>query len=325
MSNARGDEAKLLARLQSAFGTAEAAAAGGYYALPFYTRSITPTADLTEDEAIYGDAYPGDTVEGLRNVGGNLVVPMALNSIGWHLNALLGAPTTTEPSTGKFQHVFATSPSPAPLLQTQGVSYSRIAQHFTSDSLAYTGFEIQARKNGERARATFNVIGREEVKAGATLDASPVAYSPDPVPVGFVGKCLIDGGEAAGVTGVSMTLNSGVELDQETLNGLATGAGIDWGMWALTGSIDARFRDATYYDLANDGTSVALAMKWTVSADYELAILAENVRLERTGPAIDNRGIISTTYNFRTNRPGAGQTVLTATLKNLTADYANAS
>lgn len=324
MSNARGDEAKLLSRRQAAFGTAESAGAGAFYALPFYSYNVAPSEELNEDEAIYGDAYPGDAVAGLRNLAGSIVVPLGLNSFGWHLRNLLGAPTTTEISAGtKYEHVFETASLPSLQLLTQCMSHNRIDQHFVQDSVVYTSLEFQARKNGERARATANLVGREEVTSVATLDGSPVTYSPDPVPVGFTGLCLVDGVESAAVTGASVSLNAGNEPDQETLNGLATAAEIDWGRWELTGSIDTRFRDRTWYDRGNAGGLIDLHLKWVYSADYSFELVAHNIRVERSGIPVEGRGIISSSFNFRGNRPGSGETLITATLTNTAADYDN--
>lgn len=323
MTNARGDEAKLLARLQGAFGTAEAAGDGEFYALPFYSYDNAPSEELNEDEAIQGDAFPGDAVAGLRNLTGSMVVPIGLNSFGWHLAALLGAPVTTELSVGKYSHVFTATGAPGLALLTHGISHTRIAQHFVQDSLAYSGMELQARKNGERARATINLIGREETPGGAVLDATPVMFAPDPVPVGFTSRVLVNDVEAAAVTGVSMTLNSGVEADQETLNGLATAAAIDQGRWDLSGSIDTRFKDRTWYDRGNAGTSIALHLAWQLGADYELEIVAHDIRVERTGVPISGREILSTSFNYRANRPAPGVPLVTVTLRNTVSDYAN--
>ena len=76
MSNARGDEAQLLFRRQTTFGTAETAGAGQFMKLPFYSFNNPPRAGLEEDDAIYGDSHPGDAVEGLRQSGGTMDVPL---------------------------------------------------------------------------------------------------------------------------------------------------------------------------------------------------------------------------------------------------------
>lgn len=175
MPNARGNEARLLSRRQASFATAESANDGLFYAVPFYSYNVTPSGELANDDANYGDAFPGDVVDGLRNLSGAMVVPMGFNSIGWHLSQLLGLPVTT--GTGPYTHVFAAAAQPSPLLATHGISHNGVAKHFTQDSLAMTGLELQAQKNGQRQRVTFNLAGREEVKAAATLDATPVSYS----------------------------------------------------------------------------------------------------------------------------------------------------
>jgi Phage tail tube protein len=324
MSSARGDEAKLFSRIQAAFGTAEVAGAGKFYHLPFYSLNTTPSSELNEDDAIYGDAFPGDAVEGVRNLSGSMVVPLGLSSIGWHLRALLGAPVTTEVvAATDYQHVFTAAAQPDLGLMTNGITHSRKSVHFVQDSLAYSGLEINARKNSERARATFNLIGREEVPGASALDSAPVQFSPDPNPVGFAAKALIDNVEAAAVVGANLSLTKGIEADQETLNGLATASGIEHGNWGLSGSLDARFRDRDLYDKADSGDSFALKLAWAFSAKFSLEILAHDVRLERTGIPVDGRGVISSTYNWRTNRPAPGSTIFTAILKNQVADYNN--
>lgn len=323
MPNARGDQAKLLARRQSNFGTAEAAADGAFYNLPYYSYNVAPTGELANDEAIYGDAFPGEVVQGLRNLAGSFEVPMGFDSIGWHLAQLLGLPTTT--GTGPYVHSFAAQAQPSILLATHGITHGGVVQHFTQDTLATTGMEINAQKNGTRQRVTFNATGREEVKAGTTLDAAPVEYANDPVPLGFQGALSFNGSEVAGVTSVGLTLNSGREADQETMNGKATAAEISDGVWDLSGTIGARFRDAQLYDLADAGTTFALSLAWQISADYSLAINVPSLLLERTGVPIEGRGLISQNYNWRTNRPAAGAELMEITLTNATADYANAT
>lgn len=51
MPNARGDQAKLLACRQTTFGTAESAADGAFYVLPFYNYNVVPSGELASDEA----------------------------------------------------------------------------------------------------------------------------------------------------------------------------------------------------------------------------------------------------------------------------------
>jgi hypothetical protein len=52
MTTARGDYAALVSRLQTTFGTAEAAGDGDFYKLPFYELTMNPTEELETDEAL---------------------------------------------------------------------------------------------------------------------------------------------------------------------------------------------------------------------------------------------------------------------------------
>lgn len=324
MTTARGDQARLMVRTQAAFEAPEVAGASKFYAMPFYSYNVVPSEDLSQDDAIYGDNNPGDAVAGLRNLSGDLVVPVGINSFGWHLQKMFGAPTTTEISVGAvWEHVFETIALPGLQLATYGISHRGVDRHFIQDSIAYTSMNLSGKKNGERVRATFNLMGREEITAGATLDATPVEYAPDPVPVGFTGKCQIDNADAASITEATLNFSRGIEADQESLNGKATAAGIDDGVWGLEGSLGMRFKDMQGYDLANSGQAFNLSLNWQLNADAFLTVVAPSVRLERNGYAIGGRGNISGNFNFRTNRPAAGEPVLRAILRNGTADYNN--
>lgn len=323
MTNARGDEAQLLLRRQSTFGTAEAAGAGQFMNLPFYTFNNAPQAGLEEDDAIYGDSHPGDAVEGLRQAQGSMAVPLGLSSIGWHLYALLGEPTTT--GTGPYTHVFEPSDIITPLMQTAGIDHLGVDEHFLQDSLFYTGMQLAGRKDGQRARATFDLISRAEVKdpGSATRDTAPVSFASDTVPVGFQGTVEKDGTEVAGITGMNATIATGTALDQEAMNGLATAADVIAGRWNINGDITARFRDTTWYDLGDTGAACDMHLKYALSASLSLEFEFRNVRFERSGIPITGRDVLSTTFNWRVQRPTGGNASMTATLINGVANYAN--
>ncbi|MGH1417171.1 MAG: phage tail tube protein [Pelagimonas sp.] len=325
MSNARGDNTQLLMRQQAQFGAAEAAAEGAFRLLPFYSYDLDPSEELSTDDAIRGDSFPGEIIAGLQTMSGGLVVPMALQSIGWHFANLFGAPETSEPSTGNFQHIFAPSAVPTPGLQTVGKNFLGPNLFFVQDSVVYKGFEIAAKKEGQRPRINFDVLGRQEIKAGAALDTTPVEYANDVAPVGFTGKAKIDGALAAAITGLTGKVSSEAEMDQEEMNGLATASDVDLGDWMMDGSIDTRFRDATYYDMATNGTLVDLSLEYALSPTVGIEFTFFNARLERKGVPITNREVISASFNFRVGRPGAGQSPFQILLKNDVASYGNPS
>jgi hypothetical protein len=100
-------------------------------------------------------------------------------------------------------------------------------------------------------------------------------------------------------------LRSGFELDSEA---------------TFDGSIDLRFTDSMYYDLAVAGTAFSGEMLWTKSSDRSLSLLAANMRLEPVGVAIQGPGKIQQTFNFRAEQSDSAA-MLVATLKSLVASY----
>lgn len=322
MTTARGDQAAFLCRQQTDFDTPATSASGDFRLLPFYSLNMSPTEDVTEDDAIVGDAFPGAAVAGLRNMTGDIEVPLGLQSIGWHLRAFLGAPVTSG-SSPNYTHVFKMAALPVPLLFTTGISHRGIDVHFRQSPVAYAGMKIGAKKDGKRARASFSLLGSVEDKLSATLDATPVEYANDKVPVNFQADIWKGGSKVAGITEFQIDAGLGLTPDQEELNQLPTAASFLDGNWTLTGSVGARFRDTSWYDLGTSGTLVDVELRFTLSSTEELKLRLHNVRFERTGVPVPNGDILTSTFNFRASRPDSGDTPLTATLKNQTANYAN--
>lgn len=320
--NSHGESTRLVSRVQSAFGTAEAAVEGGFRLLPYHEYSPIPSEDLGRDDAMRGDRNPGDIVAGLINLAGNIVVPMGVQSIGWHLQFLFGDPVTTGGPTD-YVHTFRPAANPTPRLQTIGKAHRDIGLQYAHDSLLYTGFEVSAKKDNQRARMTFPIIGRDEAKLGAELDTTPVEFADDVVPVNFTGAVLVDGVSAAAITEFSGKVANGAEPDQEEMNGAATASLMDIGDWMSDGSIATRFRDATFLDLASNGTLIDLSLEYVITATRGITLRFNNVRLERTGVPVSGRGASSASFNWQVGRPDTGTYPFEIELRNDVASYAN--
>lgn len=322
MSTARGDQAAFLARQQAAFGAPEAAGAGKFYLLPFYSLNMAPTEEVTEDDAIVGDAFPGAAVRGLQNLTGNIEVPLGMASIGWHLQGLMGTPVTSGAGPD-YTHVFKMAGLPTRPMFTAGISHRGIDEHFRQAPVIYTAMQLAARKDGQNVRSRFDLLGSVEAKLGATLDASPATFATDTVPVGFQGGVYMANALVAGVTGFDMTAGYSAEADQETMNLLPTAAAFLEGKWSMTGSITARFRDTSWYDLGDSGALTDLELRFVLSATRSLILRGHNLRFERAGVPVSGGDVLNATFNFRASRPSSGDSPLTATLKNGVASYAN--
>ena len=322
MATARGDQAAFLMRQQADFDTPAAAGDGDFMLLPFYSLSMAPTEDVSEDDAIIGDAFPGEAVAGLRNLTGDITVPLGLQSIGWHLRGLLGNPTTSG-SAPNHTHVFKMAAIPVPLLFTGGISHRGIDKHFRQAPLAYSGLSIAAKKDGQRARVSFKLLGSVEEKTANTLDATPEPYADDKVPVGFQAAVWMGGAKVAGVTAFEFDASLGITPDQEELNQLPTAASFLDGGWSLTGKISARFRDTSWYDLGSAGTLSDMELRYQLSATQSIVFALHNLRFERTGVPVSGKDILTAEFGFRASRPATGNSPLTITLKNQTDSYGN--
>jgi hypothetical protein len=320
MATAYGRDAVLMMRRQADFATAEGAAPPGYVRLPYYESTLGARREQGTDPALPDGRLPSPIDRGLRTADGNLVVPVHLASIGWHLHGLLGAPVTT--GAGPYTHTFDAEDADAPVFHSFGISHAKIGVHFGYHGFAYNTLQVTASKQSPRQRMSFGLLGREEVKLGATLDANPTAESADPVAQSWTGEVLKDGAPVGAVTSMEFSYSNGHELDQETITGDENPGGIDEGRIALSGSLTTRFVDAMWYDLAKAGTLFDLAMRWIVGSD-SLVLTAHNVQLaEDRVPVQGGGGPISTSWSFQADRPDPGIAPFRAVLVNGRADYA---
>lgn len=323
MTDARGDRAKYMSRRQADFKTAEAAGDGTFFQLPFHRLRVVPVEETSVDDKIVGDAYPGEVVAGLRNMRGDLEVPLGLSSIGWHLYGLFGAPATTNVG-AVYTHVFTTSASPPVLHHTDCIHHTDLAaNNFVGIGLTYLGFNISAQKNGTRQRMTLQMAGRERATSATPLDNTPVLFDPDRTPVGFQAKMTKGGADEFSITSFDARFANGVEPDQEALNGSPYAERMDDGKMALNGSLAARYRDGTWIDHGDNGDLIDVECEWRINDDNLIHFRYHNIRIEQTGIPVEGAGIISTTFNWTADRPDNGDTPLTITLKNGVTNYAN--
>lgn len=330
---ARGDQATLMVRYQedvaSPFKTAEASGAGLFRILPFYTYDVRGTEEQNEDNAVSGlggNAYPREVLRGIQGVSGTMSVPLGIQSFGHHLSAFLGNPTTVDDSNGNYTHTFATPAIQTPKFSTVSVKQNDLSLNFETIGLTYTQMSLNLVKNGERARADFQVIGFNDGPLASSKDTAPVAFSNDAVPVNFQSAIKRQGVAAGDVTSLQVTLQSGIEPDNEALNGLASPERILEGRWSASLSLTARFEDRGWYDLADQGTLFDIDCDLLAASDpapQSHSFKLHNVILERTGIPIAGDGNISVTYNGRLSAPTLPTAPFTWLIKNQTPDYAN--
>lgn len=319
MPNAFGRDAVAMFRRQADFTTPESAAPPNFVKFPYYRSTLGARREQGTDPALPDGRLPATIDRGLRSADGELEVPLHLASIGHHLYGLLGVPVTT--GAGPFVHTFDAEDTDAPTFHTFGISHTKIDQHFRYAGFAYNTLRITAQKQSPRQRVVFGLLGRDEVKLAATLDAAPVGESADPVVQSWVGEVLKDGVIVAAVTQCEFTYTNGFELDQETITGDEWAAGVDEGRIGVNGTLTMRFADATFYDLAKAGTLFDLGLRFTVGTS-SLVLTAHNIQLAEDRVPVEGGGPISTQWSFQADKPDVGTPPFQAVLTNDRADYA---
>lgn len=319
MPTAYGRDAVAMLRRQADFETPESAAPPNFIKFPYYRSTLGARREQGTDPALPDGRLPAVIDRGLRAADGQLEVPLHLNSIGWHLYGLLGAPVTT--GAGPFVHTFDAEDTDAPIFHTFGISHAKIGEHFRYSGFAYNTLAITAQKQSPRQRCLFGMLGRDEVNIGATLDAAPVGETTDPVAQSWVGEVLKDGAVVGAVTQCEFNHSNGHELDQETITGDEWAAGVDEGRIGVNGSLTTRFLDTTFYDLAKAGTLFDLGLRWVVGTG-SLVLTAHNIQLAEDRVPVEGGGPITSSWSFQADKPDPGTPPLQAVLTNDRADYA---
>lgn len=311
------DSVPLLLRRQGSYGTAETAGAGKFVSLPCYRNTMGSRRDLYDDKTLGEGRNPGEMFLGFEVHDGEIEVPLRAETIGWHLYALLGAPQTT--GTGPYTHVFESGG--AMTFHTLGRQAGAV--QFTDIGVAWNEMRLRLARESQTQRATFACLGRNEVKAGAVLDATPVAPGAGDLRFfSFDAGVLIDGSAVAEIVDLELTAGNGRTHDQEAVSGDPWALRILEGDFSVTGRARFRFEDATWYDRARAGTAFDLRARWENGAT-SLQIDVANCKFSADRVPLESGGVLSVTLPFTAAKPGSSEATMTATLVNGLASYAN--
>jgi hypothetical protein len=319
----RGLLTELLLKDETTYGTA---ATGNYQKTLVYEDSLVELSPL-EDDPVLGTARNNardmtQPVSGLRQgVTGNLVAPLDLNHSWFWLKGAFGAPVSTG-SNPDYQHVFTSGDEVLPHRTIEGKRKSDVFLQRTGCLVASIAGEMSRR--GGFDRMTVDILGRKETNLAATGGGTPpTILDRDPLPA-VLPVLKIDGVAVADVISLSWTYNNGA-TPQDYLGDVAgypTGHDLD-APASFSGTLRARFRSSTLYDLARAGTSFAMELLWQRAAARSLSIAAPLVRFDPVGLPVTGPGRIEQTFNFRAEQSDT-LPMLTITLKNALAAAAYA-
>ena len=179
---------------------------------------------------------------------------------------------------------------------------------------------IQQQRSGA-AKATFDIIGRDEEEATASVSGTPTELVVDLLSQ-FNGVLLVDGVKVANVTGGNLVISNNLDTVQTLGDGGLIG-GADPGQTSVNLSITARFGDNALRAAARAETPVSVLYGYRNPLDgAEMTIELHELHLPHPRAEISGPGGIEATYDAIGAKKVSVGRAFSAWLYNDVASYA---
>lgn len=279
---ATGALSKLVIGFESvAYGTA--AAAG--FDVPFVTSGLSLSRNKTTSPIIRGDFNPVKPSPGNKSVSGTIVVPFDSVASWYWLKAAFNTVATT--GTDPYTHVFTMEGA------TKRTSLTIEHQYLDLDTpqyFQYTGCKISSMSfsiGGEgELMMNLNVVGSDRTISATSIDAAATEISYDPVNQSEAS--LTEGGSAfADATDISVDINFNPDTSQYVIGGGGALGAIPDGIMAVTGTLNALFKDTALLTKASGNTETALIATYNGGASNQVLAEFPELQYEESDPPID--------------------------------------
>lgn len=288
--------------------------------LPFNSCTVSAEQNMTSPQTLTGRRDPVEPILGNINVGGEIVVPLDVNAIGWILAMAFGNPTTTTVSTGVYQHVFKPSNTQPSVSLERKLSNG---DYYVDRGCKVSSLGFNFGGDGELV-TNIGILGCSEIVDDSPLDDSPTEITLDRVN-NFQAALKEGGANIAIATELGLNINFGLDENGYAIGGGGQRSRINEGLIEVSGSLTAFYDDDTLIAKAIAATETSLQVKLTKGSN-SLTIDIPELLFARKSPSIENAtGIMqSLNYNgyYKDNSDG---TAIKFTLINGTASYAIAS
>lgn len=320
MNRALGWDGELLVKEETTYGMA--AAAGGYFQLPFNSHDLDSTSQLIDSPEL-GTGRDMDTpVRGAVDVGGDVAFLARVENIGFWLKMLLGAPVTTG-SSPNFIHTFTSHKETIPSF-TAELGYSKVPRYVQLTGCMVNSMQWNMERTGNVA-PVVSIIGQ-----GISENAATQSGTGGDAPTRLAGTrfgtfqgSVKSGGTALGIIeSVDFTMSNGLEpVEVIQSNGFI--GGIDLGKFGVSGTMVARYENQTLLDAASGNTDISLEFEYEIDSNTGLVITLGKVRLPKVKRSVEGPGGVSVSFEFMAHSTKASmERLLTAVLKNQRASYA---
>lgn len=313
MTLAMGANAFLRIKAESTYGIA---ATGDYINVPLADDSLVATQRLSSDQLLGAGRSPQVTVKEELNVEGSIIVPVDLNNFGLWLWGLMGPPTTTGDGT-PYVHTFNNGALDSVLPSfSMELSHTDIAKYRMRTGCKVNSLQFSFTRTGA-ARSTVTLIAKDENILGTTGAGTPTSLAFTQFS-GFNATAKVGGVAFAKCTSAEFTLANNLEKSEE-LTGDGLIASADATQNSTTGTINLRFADTTYIDLAKAGTPIELEFAYALDSERSIAFTIWQAKLELPGIEVKGPGGISIPFSFIAERDDSTGIAFTVVLTNTTA------
>src|SRR5512134_1964776 len=316
---ATGADARLIGITEVTYGTAPT---DGYFGLPFKSTDLDKETPIGDDPLLgQGRAAQGAYYD-RPSVSGGFEIPLDIQSAGFWLHGLLGAPTTT--GTNPYTHVFtAGGATPSKTLE---VGHAQLA---TPSYRRYLGvnlndFSFTLSPRGV-ASARINVVAQSRVIAATSIDASPATtYVVTRFSQGM-GSIKVGGTQVAYVTAGEFNFTNSPDV-VETIRADGLIDGVDMGQAKPSGSMTVRLSDhatqTTLQTAFDNQAPVVLQYGFTHSGGWSLMFDMPRVLLAAPKAPITGPGGVEQQIAWQAENDSTAGYGLRATLVNNIASYA---
>jgi Phage tail tube protein len=265
---------------------------------------------------------PSDPAPGLPAGSGQVDWPLDLDSIGFALDMVLGAPVTTG-TTPNYQHVFSSGGDVVPHWSREKRLKSGL--YHQANGIIGKKLSVQIGRAAGFDRMTVDYLLKKDSKQVSSAAGTPAALTTRVPLLRALPVFKLDSVVVADVISLNLAYDNGA-VEQDYLGdaqGYPLGHDLD-DEPSCTGSIKARLRGTGLWDQAKQLPAVldsALGeVLWQVNSNRSLLLSMAAMWLEPVGAPTTNKGRIEQTFNFRCSQTGATP-MLVATLKSPTATF----
>ncbi|OAO02714.1 phage tail tube protein [Roseovarius indicus] len=314
MARHQGINTQFAGVLESSYGTAPGT---GFFNLPFISHTLGATHPLEEDDTLSGRKERAPE-KGATEAGGEVVVPLEAESIGFWLTALFGESSTT--GVGPYTHVWeagAVTSLPSLALETwmSAVPHSDMVTGCVAEAMS-----IEVSPTG-KATARITLMAQD-----ATEDTSSNAGTPSDFGeynrFAATSAALQRNGSALSSKGENGTLTMSNDLDAlRGLDGTGLITDIVPGRSIVTFNPTLRFASQAVLSQAIGHTSANMDVAYSTPGGESLTFLMHEIYLPRPKVPIEGPAGVQVTFDGRAVIDPSTDKQMTVTLVNNTESY----